>query len=1300
MTDPPITPLKPLTSLCDQTPPPSPFHTRLPCTPQAPITLFNAKLATHLYPAGDYLIIRGVHTSNEPNDTAVHQVDKITSAICANDPDGFCGCRLVTTLAPKACYTTCMYIRIHPDLAPTASNPEPRVDWLELIADSIRSAAPAWEVAWAPQANKDKQMWLCISDIFAVKDEADNDNKKKSNNNNKTKRRDPEERIKLHNQNQKVIDTLRKHFDDAGHPAVDGYRLGKSTQAVIVLAHPAHVDAVLRTKTITVGACTHAISAVRQIEIEHPFEIAVCSFTTFPESHTRQVCDGWFDAFHRPDGTTLLTETRTGEDVDERDFMFYTMADWATTKCVLSAKLSETFQKATAVFHLQPPQLLYNINSASTWKTRDTASAIDKGAKKIDSTLGSVIHRMEAIEHQAQACHAATKARMGQMESTLATVATSVPDVVGHVEDLGCVLFIGQQDAHLSIDLSRVDNDMALACRTINCPIDEDEAKEATTEYMCLKAKCVEIMAKLDALRDRTNSCLITPPGPTIALPPLPPRNSTLPPGIPNKRPCTSIHGTNPEPTTSNAHAPLSSTNDMEVDDEGSILYHAMYSRCPNMLFFLAAFTILASVLQVVATISVPFSIYALNSNSLMDSVKLHHINIAINAHNPHAFVLSESKTNSKTGPNLPNSDYNIFEEPGVQSDNFHTYKWGVAVGIRKNLQIAQRVTINTTSLHGRAVTVDIVLPTTTGQGFVHRMISAYAPWDPGAANTRDFWPDLTALVNSTTTSWSIASDLNTTVSTSERASGGTNAWAQYLKFLTDVNAIDIWSNHPEQNRHFDWTSRAGIDASTGNIIDHVVTSKRQYIDAEIAVADRSQDFIPSTNHRTVTGHIQLSPPDGMGTTVFPTHKHSLNAARIKFPTRAEKSRYEDSCTEIEKRLKMTDLYDVCVTDDAPFTDLYQHFTNVLIPASEKAYGRVNHNACRSNNRVTNPTIEKLIARLQFTGGAIRFIKTPNNYTLSHGACITHFNLLNTYDTRPVDDVNMTLIQHAQLQRKALYRDLFKTHALEIKARKEHQDRARITNTLQGSSTKRLIHPGEFIDLPVTLNHLHSDLLVSDPSEVKKLTCEYWSSLYTHDPPPNIPKPWLTTKSVLENKQCVAAQPFQWPCQASLSDFRALLSKGTPRLAPEHDQWEKWVIKNLPTVGSKSSFAYTITFISCWAKQHKVTGMYDAVSAYRLPSAIIDLDRATQTNTKCHIRTAYGITEPILMSGLTKQGGSLSSVKLTLIMGLGHHYLNNLLANDPDTLIISTANSSKGDPHLADDHLSSKVVMVEATNNS
>jgi hypothetical protein len=163
-------------------------------------------------------------------------------------------------LTPKACYASCVYIRLHLDLALTASNPEPHVNWLELITDSIHSAEPTWEVVWAPQANKDKWMWLHISDVFAVKDEIDD-------NDNKTKRKDLEERRKQCDQNQKVIDTLCKHFDDAGRPTVEGYRLGKSAQAIIILAHPAHVDTVLCAKTVTIGACTHAVLAVRQIKI-------------------------------------------------------------------------------------------------------------------------------------------------------------------------------------------------------------------------------------------------------------------------------------------------------------------------------------------------------------------------------------------------------------------------------------------------------------------------------------------------------------------------------------------------------------------------------------------------------------------------------------------------------------------------------------------------------------------------------------------------------------------------------------------------------------------------------------------------------------------------------------------------------------------------------------------------------------------------------------------------------------------------------------------------------------------------
>ncbi|KAJ7015871.1 hypothetical protein C8F04DRAFT_876197, partial [Mycena alexandri] len=321
-----------------------------------------------------------------------------------------------------------------------------------------------------------------------------------------------------------------------------------------------------------------------------------------------------------------------------------------------------------------------------------------------------------------------------------------------------------------------------------------------------------------------------------------------------------------------------------------------------------------------------------------------------------------------------------------------------------------------------------------------------------------------------------------------------------------------------------------------------------------------------------------------------------------------------------------------------------------------------------------------------------------------------------------------------------------------------------------------------FIELPITVNDLHSDKLLSDPDAVKETAREYWSTLYHHDKPPDIPKPWLTTKAVLDIKKRVHNDPFIWPRPASLSDFRAVLRKGTPRPAPGRDEWEKWLIKSLTDralgivlrlhnyivmnakfPGDLKDMTHTMfhkrglrTDLSNWrglllsnflansplawlnfnlipyiaklrilpdtqvATQQGVQtrdlmsylsgmkgfdhllpqGFYDAISAYGLPTAIADLDRAAQSDTRCFIRTAHGTAEPITISGVTKQGGSLSPVKSTLTTSLGHHYLNDLLANDPDALIITSSKAQKADPHLPDDNLRTLVGMVEATDDS
>jgi hypothetical protein len=110
-----------------------------------------------------------------------------------------------------------------------------------------------------------------------------------------------------------------------------------------------------------------------------------------------------------------------------------------------------------------------------------------------------------------------------------------------------------------------------------------------------------------------------------------------------------------------------------------------------------------------------------------------------------------------------------------------------------------------------------------------------------------------------------------------------------------------------------------------------------------------------------------------------------------------------------------------------------------------------------------------------------------------------------------------------------------------------------------------------------------------------------------------------------------------------------------------------------------------------WSNRHKTTvyalkrdqmkgfdylapeGSYDAVSAYGLPLSIIDIDKAAQTKTKVFIRTDHGLTEPIIVSGVAKQGGPISPLKSTLTTSLGHRYLDDF-ANKSDGALTLTIN--------------------------
>ncbi|KAF8219647.1 hypothetical protein L208DRAFT_1338804, partial [Tricholoma matsutake] len=111
-------------------------------------------------------------------------------------------------------------------------------------------------------------------------------------------------------------------------------------------------------------------------------------------------------------------------------------------------------------------------------------------------------------------------------------------------------------------------------------------------------------------------------------------------------------------------------------------------------------------------------------------------------------------------------------------------------------------------------------------------------------------------------------------------------------------------------------------------------------------------------------------------------------------------------------------------------------------------------------------------------------------------------------------------------------------------------------------------------------------------------------------------------------------------------------------------------------------------------------GFYYACTTYGLPPAIADLDCAAQSSTCCFPWMAFGIADPIVVEGITKQGGPMSPFKATITTSLGHCYFDDLASSDPDCVIIQSMSKLVNDPHLPNDAASLCFTMAKATDNS
>lgn len=124
---------------------------------------------------------------------------------------------------------------------------------------------------------------------------------------------------------------------------------------------------------------------------------------------------------------------------------------------------------------------------------------------------------------------------------------------------------------------------------------------------------------------------------------------------------------------------------------------HVSREPVSNAIIFLVLLLLLCGLLPVVKaanphSTTSNFILYSLNANGMMNPVKVNHFNSVIVSRKPHIFVVNKTKTCSKISNTLPIHEYDIYKEPGEPADNHHIFKWGVVVGVRKDIQVSQCV--------------------------------------------------------------------------------------------------------------------------------------------------------------------------------------------------------------------------------------------------------------------------------------------------------------------------------------------------------------------------------------------------------------------------------------------------------------------------------------------------------------------------------------------------------------------------------------------------------------------------------
>ena len=535
---------------------------------------------------------------------------------------------------------------------------------------------------------------------------------------------------------------------------------------------------------------------------------------------------------------------------------------------------------------------------------------------------------------------------------------------------------------------------------------------------------------------------------------------------------------------------------------------------------FLCLIGVLSSFTRVAAS-SPSISAVTINCNGLANVAKQAAVSSMIATHNPHVWVATETKSSSLLQDRIRAPLYHKFESVGRPLEHGRGSKWGLIVGVQRSFH-AQQVPVNA-PLQGRVLALDLIVPTSGGHGYLHRIVAVYAPWDPGIPTVVcDFWDQVSSLCATAHHSWTLIGDCNVTLSPSESLAHTDTTHLKrdaYMACLNAADGYDVWQTQHDADARTSYTCRA-FAGHGQSIIDRVAVSHRGTLAANCFVP---RDFIPATDHRPVLAHIALLAPTylaGHSPCLTPSFSPPTYPPRFKYPKKSESSQFKAFSECVDTSVAMEHLVDRPVVDDASFAERYQALTRILRSCGTDTF-ELPQSLTAPPPCPNTPRIRAILLEIRHTNQFISALRQgySHEFIHRHSWARPYIQDFHAQPSAPPcfhPGYTAVFLSYLTSLRRTLQCLRYRAEHDELECRATRSSRACIDAALLGGSSKRLFVHAHDTDGPPAALQSSADppVFVTGPTDIKSHTVNYFTELFRRTPRTPSSKPWMDAPTV------------------------------------------------------------------------------------------------------------------------------------------------------------------------------------------